>query len=851
MEEGDFSKAYSFKKNNFNGSLFQQGRVFIDSDFNDEVKTTIKWQDTVAIDTIGPHVAAIPVDDMNGFKVIEANLNTVEGKDTVNVTIMKGRAWVDGLLVYSHNENLNDVDTRIATYLQPPIQDPSFDTTTIGNNSDAVILEVWRESISAFQIPSDLLEPALGGPDTTERIYTATSLKLFRIDAGDTCDSVSKKLQKNDDINKGKLLVKLQDTQISNCDCPVTNAGGFTGFEHSLYRIEIADVNDKTPMFKWSQFNGGLVGRGHFDLSDPNKIIITGNLQAIKTCGLNSFYLEAKEYDKDLGHWKITFGVPVTLNNDSEFEFENSAVIFGSRPDTSKHDVFFRLWNGLNLISDFTADKELVDGIILKFDNPQPDVFYLPRDYWTFSVRVGESSLAPLIDNEPPYGIIYHRVPLAILNWDAGQKVINIDDCRHIFRPLTSLDSGKGCCCTFTVGDGKSSFGDFNSIQEAVDALNDSAGGELCILPGEHESNITMRGKNNIKIKGCGNASFIHPQRQNSEPIFNIIDCTKISIENIIFISEKGIAICMQSFESTLNEINIHQNIFQAKGHAIGVLNANNINIINNQIYLFDKEDTGVGIFMLASNSSIEKNLIEATPSDKNTISHALGGIQILGGSNGIKILQNKINGGTGNGITLSSFNPLKILGKDVNLNVDIFDNDNSNSNVSKNTANSKLASTSFLLAKPYSYFIFNILIQDNEIKNMGLCGIGSRLTYGIDMDPKVGYNNPVINLSIFHNRIFSCVQKPFTGEMLSNAIQKISVGFGGICLETGENISISNNTIENNGQISSKFVFPICGIFILFGSKVNIYHNYICNNGSLPSSSLFDTNIQPGIRGV
>src|SRR6476620_11673469 len=207
MEEGDFSKAYSLKKNNFNGSLYQQGRVFIDSDFNDETKTTIKWQDTVAIDTIGPHVAAIPVDDINGFKVINAKLNTVEGKEDVSVTIVKGRAWADGLLVYSHNENLKDVDTRIAKYLQPPIQDPPFDTTTIGNNSDAVILEVWRESISAFQLPSELLEPALGGPDTTERIYTATSLKLFRIDAGDTCNSVAKKLQKNDDISKGKLLV--------------------------------------------------------------------------------------------------------------------------------------------------------------------------------------------------------------------------------------------------------------------------------------------------------------------------------------------------------------------------------------------------------------------------------------------------------------------------------------------------------------------------------------------------------------------------------------------------------------------------------------------------------------------
>ena len=64
-------------------------------------------------------------------------------------------------------------------------------------------------------------------------------------------------------------------------DCPVVEGGGYTGFEHQLYRIEIAALNAGGPKFKWSQFNGGLVGRGRFVAGAPPKVEISANLSAI------------------------------------------------------------------------------------------------------------------------------------------------------------------------------------------------------------------------------------------------------------------------------------------------------------------------------------------------------------------------------------------------------------------------------------------------------------------------------------------------------------------------------------------------------------------------------------------
>ena len=56
-------------------------------------------------------------------------------------------------------------------------------------------------------------------------------------------------------------------------DCPLLAGSGYTGFEHNLYRIEIAKVAAAIPpMFKWSQFGGGLVGRGRLSKRDSHDL---------------------------------------------------------------------------------------------------------------------------------------------------------------------------------------------------------------------------------------------------------------------------------------------------------------------------------------------------------------------------------------------------------------------------------------------------------------------------------------------------------------------------------------------------------------------------------------------------
>src|SRR5215510_4115913 len=158
---GDFSGGYVEQDPNESGVLYQQGRVFLDQDGNAQTRYVNRWQDTAGQDVIGAGVLGVPADDPNAFKVEAAQ---VVGTD-VRITLDPGHAWAEGLLVYQTGAG---PVTRTATYLGPPLENPVPTVASIGAGvNDAVILEVWREALNAFQVPAELIEPALGGPDTT------------------------------------------------------------------------------------------------------------------------------------------------------------------------------------------------------------------------------------------------------------------------------------------------------------------------------------------------------------------------------------------------------------------------------------------------------------------------------------------------------------------------------------------------------------------------------------------------------------------------------------------------------------------------------------------------------------
>jgi hypothetical protein len=853
MLKGDFSRWHYRRRDNFNGVLPQQGRVLLDADGTAQSRIVTDWQDVAAEDIIGAGAAAVPSDRPDSFHIGRAR---VQGSDVI-VTVEPGRIWADGRLV--HLEEAAAVD-RVATYLQPPVQNPPGTVAGIAAGvRDAVVLEVWREAINGFQLPDLLIEPALGGPDTAERIYTASAFRLYRMGAGDTCASIP---IADDFSGKGKLKVTLQPTVTSGGDCPVVEGGGYTGFEHHLYRVEVADVASGGPMFKWSRFNGGLVGRGIFDAA-AKRVNITANFAAITTCGLSGLYLEAEEFDAQQGMWRVTYGAPVTLNSSNQLVLP-AAATFGTIP-SSPASVFFRLWDGLKTMAGFPVSAnpvELEDGIRLEFEAAATGK-YAPRDYWTFPVRAaGVGNPQVLVDSRPPEGIHHHRVALGVITWNAGKDATSdageISDCRDPFNPLTRMSS----CCTVRVGDGVSSHGNYKTIQAAVNALP-ASGGEVCVLPGTYREHVVIKGRVNIRIHGCGPRSrIVGSTRDIPQPVILIQNSRGIRIDSLAIEAEprgQGILLDDSASEETrllatnritrLRDIELLDLRITAQGRsAIETRAGQFVRIRHCDIRMIDAASSWPGIFFIGDDGEILCNQVRVRSKrqldDGTTLpvpaSAALGGIQIGGTSDRVRIIDNLIQGGIGNGITLGSVVVVDTNGRDLGSRIGWAINPDDPCNPCKpGTTYFPPGKTSGGNRTISAGALTGIRIERNRIYDMGLNGIGVAAFFDLKQDQET---ITVLGLSILGNHIRGCLRRPI--EEIPSAMLK-RIGYGGIALADVTGLVVWDNTIEDNGPRRTD---PVCGIFLLMGEGIDISRNIIVNNGARTEEPV--TSAKPGQRG-
>lgn len=851
--KGDFSSLRFDPTENFNAVLQQQGRVLLDVDWNEQSRILLNWEDQAGEDIIGSGIAAVPVESPDGFKIVQAALTGTAPDQVVQLQVMPGRVWANGLLCYlgANPSAPSSPITVTADYLQPPIQATPGSPDTIADGvRDIVVLEVSREALNAFQVPDRLLEPALGGVDTTERVLLRLAFKLYRAADGETCHSIAGLL--GDDFStRGKLTVQLQPTTTVPGDCPVVMGGGYTGFEHYFYRLEIAALDSaQPPSFKWSQFNGGLVGRGQLVSTPSNRITIRANHAAIVNSGLSSFYCEVLAFDADRGAWSPSFGADVTLSGSDLVVGTVRLGAFAATTDT----VFFRLWNGLEAISDYDAGTptELLDGIQLQFDAPS-GANYVPGDYWTFTVRAGEIGNADtLIDDQPPFGPVHQRVPLAEIDWgDPSVPVVppDIEDCRKPFRPLTRQDT----CCTVRVGDGETSLGDYTSIQAAIDALP-AAGGMVCILPGTYQENVTLDNLTNVTLSGCGDRTKLMPAASDAtDAVITIHGGSALRIESLAIESAPGgrgidalgydpFAKTEQTAKGTISGLAIDEvSVLSTKLAGICVAYAQNLTITNCLVQMIDETCAEHAVMILADDVTIEGNTIEVPGRRWETFhqrngelpfvpgTFALGGLHLLSLCERVRVVDNLIRGGSGQGITLGSYTWYDGDGNPVPPETQPTQPDPDPCDPTHPAGNEiELLSIDFqdfgLIKVGAGGPLYDITIERNRIQSMGADGIG--VIGFFDLSGADEFIT-VVNLNILGNEITGCLARDLTSP--SKALEDFS-GFGGIALADVENLVIHDNTIVDNG---ADWYNPVCGIFVLHGEGIDIGRNRIVNTGA------------------
>ena len=529
---------------------------------------------------------------------------------------------------------------------------------------------------------------------------------------------------------------------------------------------------------------------------------------------------------KNQVYGKLVTQSTTTLNSEKNLDL-SSPPSFGTIPPDDTNGIFFRLWNGIGNIGDFTGSSPpsmLIDGIRLKFDIPSSSN-YRPLDYWTFEVRSGGLKNPEIILQDAlPQGIQYERVTVVIVEWNSVPDSAEVnEDCRVIFPPLIDRNNHDGCCCcSITVGDGIASHGNYDSLQDAINSIGKS-GGEICLLEGQHRANVIIKDKNNLVIRGCVSTTKL-VNNEGSLPIITIINSTNIMVEDIEFQTMAAVAIRLEGTDeagstssSVVDKIRIQGNTIKSLANPkltkaiIEVINAINVDICNNNLFIQEGPGAETGIYLLGKNILVSSNSISLlgaiTKSDD-----AGGGIHIANGSANISIVQNKIKGGNGNGIT---------IGDPKKPGVD-------------------------------TPFIYQVTINNNEISDMGLSGIGLPRLLPNDQvknDSDLLLGTPILDMEISGNRISNCLRLPFDETMIKEVTlswhDMPCRGFGGILLGWCEKVTIKDNKVEDNGRHHTD---PICGIFIFYASEVQIMQNYIFNNGPIRQGESLRTGSRGGI---
>lgn len=174
---GDYTK-FSFKhKKNYSDVYKQQGRVSLDSDWNELSEITDRRWRSETIDIIGKCV--VPNYTPDGFLVIPT------GVGAFNIGI--GRAYVDGIQAECHGLDPQLYDavlgeeqgTRPVPYNdQPHLPAPLPSPLSSTGETDLIYLDVWRREVTVIEDPG-IKEIALGGPDTMTRVQTAWQVKAI------------------------------------------------------------------------------------------------------------------------------------------------------------------------------------------------------------------------------------------------------------------------------------------------------------------------------------------------------------------------------------------------------------------------------------------------------------------------------------------------------------------------------------------------------------------------------------------------------------------------------------------------------------------------------------------------
>ncbi|MFC8681513.1 DUF6519 domain-containing protein [Microbacterium ureisolvens] len=498
---GDFSRDTFRRGRHYSGVLMQQGRVQLDSDWNEQRSITRHRVEAEAVDVVGPTGAPR---ERPGFGI------TPQGGDLL---ISAGRFYVEGLLCE------NDEDVLFSK--QEDLLPVSGSLLPVPAGLYLAYLEAWEGHVTALE-DGAIRETALGGPDTATRARIVWQVKLMPVaDPGGTVtgdtpfaewdDVLSSRLVGSADA--GRLAARAQPAPpADDTACVLPPEAGYRRLENQLYRVEVHSGGSRgEARFKWSRDNGTVVSAIEPDGSgNPT----SGSQVTVAEIGKDSLltfatdplpqWLELSDDRYELSEQRGRLVRVQSVNPATR----TITFVPGGLPDldVARHPLV-RRWDqrdggsaaltptedGVPMTGDW---QPLEDGVEVRF----ADGRYLPGDYWLIPARTAIGGTIgdvewPRAGNAPVLrerdGTPHHLARLALLRSDgASFTAVPDGDSRPVFPPLTAIAADD-----VRFSDPTGGLAPATTVQEAIEILSQRNGSMCSLLVGPEEDLATALGR--------------------------------------------------------------------------------------------------------------------------------------------------------------------------------------------------------------------------------------------------------------------------------------------------------------------------------------------------------------------
>jgi hypothetical protein len=497
--------------------VMQQGRVFVEADWNENQEILGETVRAETLDIVGP--SGTPDD---GYAISFPNplpANWIP----FDFAIKHGTMYVGGLRVF--------LPTDATYFIQPDWIDPDQpywvnpDQPSPGSPSNEIIyLLLAEQEVSAVE-DSALRDVAFGGPDTAQRLRLLQRIARQSTGAA-TCDAAFSDVVKawaangltfdtaSMQLKSGaSLKVSLDAASAPPDPCQPSGQGGYLGAENQLIRVQVAAPGE----LLWGFDNASFLYQVQVDpdlktltlqsrpvdaFHQPRKDQYVEVLRSAARLHNGAYVAEAtgevqklaEAYHSDTG--KVVLNQPL------------SSSVYLDAKKTPR--VFLRVWEEQ---LDFTSGTPVTLGHTGLQVTLQGGPFPI-GDYWLIAARPRTPlEVYPeryLSDFQWPDGPRRWACPLAVIGWNDSVGTF-LDNCRLPFDNLVELTKRRGTgCCTVTVR--PEDLTAANTLQAILDRYQDKEAVTVCLMPGTYELPASLRlgpGHSHLTLEGCHDGAIL------------------------------------------------------------------------------------------------------------------------------------------------------------------------------------------------------------------------------------------------------------------------------------------------------------------------------------------------------